>query len=48
MHDYKLKLVHKALQESNGNKTLAAHSLQISRSYMHRLIRGEEEEELTG
>jgi DNA-binding NtrC family response regulator len=48
MHDYKLKLVHKALQESNGNKTLAAHSLQISRTYIHRLIKGEGEEEQTG
>jgi len=47
MHDYKLKLVHRALQEANGNKTVAAHSLQISRTYMHRLIRGEDAE-LTG
>jgi transcriptional regulator with PAS, ATPase and Fis domain len=43
MHDYKLKLVHKALDECNGNKTLAAHSLHISRTYMHRLIKGPEE-----
>ena len=48
MHDYKLKLVHKALQESNGNKTLAAQSLHISRTYMHRLIKGQDGEELAG
>ena len=29
-----------AVREHNGNKTLAARSLQISRAYLHRLIRG--------
>jgi len=39
MQDYKLKLAHKAIQECKGNKTLAARSLNISRTYLHRLIR---------
>jgi len=47
MHDYKLKVVHKALQEYNGNKTLAARSLHISRTYMHRLIKDPEEADST-
>jgi hypothetical protein len=28
-----------AVRENNGNKTLAARSLNISRAYLHRLIR---------
>jgi DNA-binding NtrC family response regulator len=39
MQDYKIKLAHRAIQECKGNKTLAARSLQISRTYLHRLIR---------
>lgn len=39
MQDYKLKLAHRAIQECKGNKTLAARSLRISRTYLHRLIR---------
>jgi DNA-binding NtrC family response regulator len=39
LQDYKIKLAHKAIQECHGNKTLAARSLQISRTYLHRLIR---------
>jgi DNA-binding NtrC family response regulator len=39
LHDYKLKLVRDAIAQSNGNKTLAAQSLGISRAYLHRLIR---------
>lgn len=45
MQDYKLKLAHKAIQECNGNKTLAARSLHISRTYLHRLIRDPAEED---
>jgi len=37
--DYKIKLVTTAIRENNGNKTLAARSLNISRAYLHRLIR---------
>jgi DNA-binding NtrC family response regulator len=39
LRDYKIKLAVTALRESNGNKTLAARSLHISRAYLHRLIR---------
>ncbi|HLY17094.1 MAG TPA: sigma-54 dependent transcriptional regulator [Bryobacteraceae bacterium] len=38
---YKLQLVNKALVSCNGNKTMAARSLNISRAYLHRLLRGE-------
>jgi DNA-binding NtrC family response regulator len=40
MRDYKIKLANRAIMECNGNKTLAARSLQISRAYLHRLLRG--------
>ncbi len=39
LRDYKIKLAETALRENNGNKTLAARSLCISRGYLHRLIR---------
>ncbi len=39
LRDYKIKLALAAVQENNGNKTLAARRLQISRAYLHRLIR---------
>jgi DNA-binding NtrC family response regulator len=39
LRGYKVKLAITALRESNGNKTLAARSLEISRAYLHRLIR---------
>ena len=41
MKVYKLQLVNKALQSCNGNKTLAARSLNISRAYLHRLLRAD-------
>jgi hypothetical protein len=34
-----VKLAVNAVRENNGNKTLAARSLSISRAYLHRLIR---------
>jgi DNA-binding NtrC family response regulator len=40
LREYKLKLAVSAVRDHNGNKTLAARSLQISRAYLHRLIRG--------
>jgi DNA-binding NtrC family response regulator len=43
MHDHKLKLVRNALEECNGNRTLAARSLHISRTYLHHLIKSPEE-----
>ncbi len=45
LRDYKVKLAQKAVAECNGNKTLAARSLQISRTYLHRLIKDFMEEE---
>jgi DNA-binding NtrC family response regulator len=42
LRDYKIKLAVTAVRENNGNKTLAARSLCISRAYLHRLIRLEE------
>jgi DNA-binding NtrC family response regulator len=39
LHEYKIKLAMAAVRENNGNKTLAARSLCISRAYLHRLIR---------
>jgi transcriptional regulator with PAS, ATPase and Fis domain len=39
IRDFKLKLATDAVREHDGNKTLAARSLQISRAYLHRLIR---------
>jgi DNA-binding NtrC family response regulator len=39
LRDYKIRLAESAIREHNGNKTLAARSLSISRAYLHRLIR---------
>jgi len=39
LRDYKIKLAVTAVRENNGNKTLAARRLSISRAYLHRLIR---------
>ena len=34
-----MRLANNAVRENNGNKTMAARSLSISRAYLHRLIR---------
>jgi DNA-binding NtrC family response regulator len=39
LRHYKIKIANEAIQQCNGNKTLAAQSLSISRAYLHRLIR---------
>jgi DNA-binding NtrC family response regulator len=39
LREYKVRLANQAIRECNGNKTLAARSLSISRAYLHRLIR---------
>ena len=39
LRDYKIRLAENAVRDNNGNKTLAARSLCISRAYLHRLIR---------
>jgi DNA-binding NtrC family response regulator len=42
LRDYKIRLAATAVREHNGNKTMAARSLSISRAYLHRLIRSAE------
>jgi DNA-binding NtrC family response regulator len=39
LRDYRIRLAATAVRENNGNKTVAARSLSISRAYLHRLIR---------
>jgi hypothetical protein len=39
LRDYKMKPAASAVRENNGNKTLAARSLSISRACLHRLAR---------
>ena len=39
LREYKIRLAENAVRDNNGNKTLAARSLSISRAYLHRLIR---------
>ena len=46
LRDYRLMLAESASREHNGNKTLAARSLQISRAYLHRLLRNPGAEDL--
>jgi DNA-binding NtrC family response regulator len=45
LRDFKVRLATKAIEDCKGNKTLAARSLNISRAYLHRLIRQPEESE---
>lgn len=47
LRDYKVKLAETAVRDNNGNKTLAARSLCISRAYLHRLIRLAEQDPLS-
>ena len=46
LRTYKVRLANQAIESCNGNKTMAARSLSISRAYLHRLIRenGDEQE----
>jgi DNA-binding NtrC family response regulator len=39
LRDYKVKLATAAVRDNHGNKTVAARSLNISRAYLHRLLR---------
>lgn len=39
IRDYKIHLAASAVRDHQGNKTMAARSLQISRAYLHRLLR---------
>ncbi len=47
LREFKLKLALKAIEECQGNKTLAARNLNISRAYLHRLIRPSDGTEIT-
>lgn len=44
IQDYKVRLAIAAVRENNGNKTVAARRLGISRAYLHRLLRMAETE----
>jgi DNA-binding NtrC family response regulator len=46
LRNYKVKLAAAAVRDNHGNKTLAARSLNISRAYLHRLIRLAEQDPL--
>jgi DNA-binding NtrC family response regulator len=48
IQEYKVKLAVNAVRENNGNKTLAARRLCISRAYLHRLIRLAETDQILG
>src|SRR5206468_151653 len=39
LRQYKIRIAHQAIEQCKGNKTLAARNLQISRAYLHRLVR---------
>jgi DNA-binding NtrC family response regulator len=45
VRDFKFNIATNAIRENNGNKTVAARALRISRAYLHRLIRGNDSEE---
>jgi DNA-binding NtrC family response regulator len=47
VRDFKFSIATNAIRENNGNKTVAARALRISRAYLHRLIRTTESEEFT-
>ena len=44
LREFRRKLAYDAIAQSNGNKTVAAKNLQISRAYLHRLIGSDIEE----
>lgn len=44
LQEFRVKLAAKAIQDCNGNKTLAARNLNISRAYLHQLIKTTEQE----
>jgi len=46
IQEYKVKIAVNAVRENNGNKTLAARRLCISRAYLHRLIRLAESDQI--
>jgi DNA-binding NtrC family response regulator len=46
LRNYKVKLATSAVRDNHGNKTVAARSLNISRAYLHRLLRLAEQDPL--
>ncbi len=46
LRNYKVKLATSAVRDHHGNKTVAARSLNISRAYLHRLLRLAEQDPL--
>jgi DNA-binding NtrC family response regulator len=46
LRNYKVKLATEAVRDNHGNKTMAARSLNISRAYLHRLLRLAEQDPL--
>jgi DNA-binding NtrC family response regulator len=46
LRNYKVKLATAAVRDNHGNKTMAARSLNISRAYLHRLLRLSEQDPL--
>ncbi len=46
LRNYKVKLATAAVRDNHGNKTVAARSLNISRAYLHRLLRLAEQDPL--
>ena len=46
LRNYKVKLAMAAVRDNHGNKTMAARSLNISRAYLHRLLRLAEQDPL--
>jgi DNA-binding NtrC family response regulator len=46
LRNYKVKLATAAVKDNHGNKTMAARSLNISRAYLHRLLRLAEQDPL--
>jgi DNA-binding NtrC family response regulator len=46
LRNYKVKLAIEAVRDNHGNKTVAARSLNISRAYLHRLLRLAEQDPL--
>lgn len=47
LREFKLRLALKAIEDCQGNKTLAARNLNISRAYLHRLIRPSDGSEIS-
>lgn len=43
LREFKFRLASKAIENCSGNKTLAARSLDISRAYLHRLLRAQDD-----